>query len=32
MGDERGTLDVGTLADLRDSVGGDSEFLAELID
>jgi HPt (histidine-containing phosphotransfer) domain-containing protein len=26
------TLDVRTLSDLRDSVGGDPEFLAELID
>lgn len=32
MADARGTLDVQTLTELRDSVGGDPEFMAELID
>jgi HPt (histidine-containing phosphotransfer) domain-containing protein len=32
VADERGTLDVRTLTELRDSVGGDEDFLAELID
>ena len=32
MSEPRGALDVGTLDQLRDSVGGDTDFLAELID
>jgi HPt (histidine-containing phosphotransfer) domain-containing protein len=32
MGDERHALDVRTLDELRDSVGKDRDFLAELID
>lgn len=32
IGDVSGALDTGTLADLRESVGGDPVFFAELVD
>ena len=32
MTEARGALDVGTLSDLRSSVGDDTAFLAELVD